>query len=230
MLLNSVNLTLQEQKVIFTFETVISTTGQQAGKFSKILWKPFVKLIWNPKLSIMKANGIRTMIIRGVLLILLSLYFLIVFGQKSPNLISFTASRQSETISLQWLLASSNNLSTVIIEKKLADSSFQQIAEFWVNFEGNKECNFRFSDKKVKAKNTQYRLKLVTDKGNIEYSDIVSSSEKLSGTGVQQLTLAIGVGKTNSESDLPGFKQTEREKNLKSLLLLRLQEREINFL
>jgi hypothetical protein len=177
----------------------------------------------------MKANGIRTIIIRGVLLVLLSLYFLVVFGQKSPNLVSFDASPKAENISLQWLLSPSNNLSTVVIEKKLTDNSFHPIAEFWVNFEGNKECNFQFTDKQGKKKNAQYRLKLVSDKGEVQYSDVVSSSAKSLPKGTIQV-VARDENKVVSENVLAGFKKTQLAENLKSLLILRLQEREINYL
>jgi len=178
----------------------------------------------------MKANGIRTIIIRGVLLILLSLYFLIVFGQKSPNLVSFDANRKAENISLQWLLTPSNNLSTVVIEKKLSDDSFQPIAEFWVNFEGNKECDFHFTDKRVKTKNAQYRLKLVTDKGEVQYSDIVSASAKSLKQNSPASESDVDEKNTISRSAFFRFSQTQVRANLKSLLLLQLQEREVNYL
>jgi hypothetical protein len=167
----------------------------------------------------MKANGIRTIIIRGVLLILLSLYFLIVFGQKSPNLISFNANRKANNISLQWQLAAPNNLSTVIIEKKNTDNTFQPVAEFWVNFDGNTETNFKFTDKKVSKKQEQYRLKLISDKGEIEYSELVSASAMSSTKSVRRNSFAA-INKT----------QTPQTKDLKSLLYRQLHEREVNFL
>jgi hypothetical protein len=178
----------------------------------------------------MKANGIRTIIIRGVLLVLLSLYFLVVFGQKSPNLVSFDVSYKAENISLQWLLSPSNNLSTVVIEKKLTDNSFQPIAEFWVNFDGNKECNFQFIDKKAKNKGTRYRLKLVTDKGEVQYSDIVSSSAKSLKKETGQIIITANENRVAAESLLPGSSKTQLTENLKSLLILRLQERDVNYL
>lgn len=178
----------------------------------------------------MKANGIRTIVIRGILLILLSLYFLVVFAQKSPNLVSFDAVKKEQAVSLQWLLSPSNNLSTVVIEKKLSNNSFQPIAEFWVNFEGNKECNFRFIDKNIKLRKLQYRLKLVTDKGVIEYSEIVSSSTGLSKEKKSQVTLANQQYRSNNETVSLDLKQTDSNEKLKSILLLQLQEREINYL
>ena len=178
----------------------------------------------------MKANGIRTIIIRGVLLVLLSLYFLIVFGQKSPNLVSFDASRKSENISLQWLLSPSNNLSAVVIEKKLTDNSFQPIAEFWVNFEGNKECSFHFIDKRAKRKDAQYRLKLVTDKGEVQYSEIVSSSAKSVKKATGQIAIVVDENRVAGKGVLPESSKTQIAENLKSLLILHLQERDVNYL
>lgn len=176
------------------------------------------------------ANGIRTIIIRGVFFILLSLYFLVVFGQKSPNLVSFDVNRQAENFSLQWRLSSTNNLSTVIIEKKMADDSFQPIAEYWVNFEGNKECKFKFTDKKVKEKRVQYRLKLITDKGEVEYSDIMPPSINASAIYNRQSASVTLLNKAICENLSLDFQSSERCENLKSLLLLQLQEREVNYL
>jgi hypothetical protein len=173
----------------------------------------------------MKTNGFRPIIIRGVLLILLSLYFLVVFAQKSPNLVSFDVSYKAENISLQWLLSPSNNLSSVIIEKKLSDSSFQAIAQFWVNFEGNTERSFHFIDKKTKTKKAEYRLKLVTDKGEVQYSDIVRS---------QTVSIQKGAQKSVRQNSFLTINNSRLNNintdNLKSLLLLQLQEREVNYL
>ena len=167
----------------------------------------------------MKANGIRTIIIRGLLLIFLSLYFLIVFGQKSPNLVLFNANRKADNISLQWQLAPSNNLSTVVIEKKNADNTFQPVAEFCVNFDGNTETNFKFTDKKVKKKQVQYRLKLVTEKGEVEYSELISAN-----------TFSTLKSSPRNSFTVINKIQPTQTSDLKSLLLLRLWEREVNFL
>ena len=165
----------------------------------------------------MKANGIRTIIIRGVLLILLSLYFLIVFGQKSPNVVLFNANRKADNISLKWQLASSNNLSTVIIEKKNADNTFKPVAEFWVNFDGKTETNFKFTDKGTKKKKEQYRLKLINNKGEVEYSELVSASSSVKLPGKDSFTAL-------------DKRQATQVKDLKTLLELHLQEKEENFL
>jgi hypothetical protein len=167
----------------------------------------------------MKANGIRTIVIRGVLLILLSLYFIIVFGQKSTNLVSFNANRTANNISLQWQLADSNNLSTVIIEKKSEDDTYQPVAEFWVNFDGNTETRFRFTDKKVAKKPVYYRLKLISGTGMVEYSSLVSASE---------MTTIKKAGK----NPVTAFNKTQTTPNndFTFVLILLLQEREVNIL
>jgi hypothetical protein len=181
----------------------------------------------------MKTNGTRIILIRGILLLLLSLYFIVVFGQSS-NIVFFNASRKSENIALQWVLAPSNNLSTVIIERKSIDTAFRSIAEFWVNFDGNTEHNFRYTDKKVKSKTVQYRLKCITTDGQIQYSNIVSSAD----AGERKITAKPAAAKIKNHNPvekrlLANSKAIASEKNieqLKYLLLVQLQEREKNLL
>jgi hypothetical protein len=183
----------------------------------------------------MKANGTRIIIIRGLLLVLLSLYFIVVFGQ-SPNLVSFNASKKQENIALQWILTPSNNLSTIIIERKTTDSSFRSIAEFWINFDGNTERNFKYTDKKVKSKKAEYRLKCITADGKVQYSDVILPGD----TGSAKMTTKPSA--VNSRNDnviertvFAGNSNREiaaenRIEQLKYLLLLRLQEGEKNLL
>ena len=181
----------------------------------------------------MKTNEIRIIIIRSVLLILLSLYFIVVFGQ-SPNVVSFNANRKAESISLQWVLAPSNNLSTVIIERKNADTSFQSIAEFWVNFEGNTERNFRFNDKNVKNKAAQYRLKVITANGEVQYTDIISSANETAKKVVKKTSAVTGSKQISKERNLLAVNTKPSTSisvdHLKSILLVQLVERENRYL
>jgi hypothetical protein len=168
----------------------------------------------------MKASGFRTIVIRSVLLILLSLYFLIVFGQNSPNLVSFNANRKANNVSLQWQLAAANNVSTVVIEKKNAGNEFKSVAEFWVNFEGNNTTNFHFTDKAVNKSKGQYRLKLVSNKGDVEYSGLIS----------EKATSSIKSSGKNSLTAVNKIQTATQTHDLRFLLRLHLQERESNFL
>ena len=179
----------------------------------------------------MKSNGTRIILIRGLLLVLLSLYFIVVFGQ-SP-LVSFNASKKAENIALQWVLTPTNNLSTIIIERKTTDTAFQSIAEFWVNFDGNTERNFNYTDKKVKVEKAQYRLKCIAADGKVQYSDIVLPGD----LGIRKIMARPSavtvknhpvVGK-NSPPDTAIASENNIE-HQKYLLLVQLQEREYNLL
>ncbi|MCW3118302.1 MAG: hypothetical protein JWM28_2384 [Chitinophagaceae bacterium] len=180
----------------------------------------------------MKTNSIRIIMIRSLLLVLLSLYFIVVFGQSS-SLVSFNASKKAENIALQWILAPSNNLSTVIIERKTTDTTFQSIAVFWVNFDGNTERNFTYTDKKVKSKTARYRLKCITADGNVQYSSIVLAGDLASGKTMAKPSGPKVQSDNQSEKSLfAGNTVTlsENVEHLKYLLLVQLQERENNLL
>jgi hypothetical protein len=180
----------------------------------------------------MKTNGTRIILIRGLLLVLLSLYFIVVFGQPA-SLVSFNASRKAENIALQWELTPSNNLSTVIIERKTTDTSFQSIAEFWVNFDGNTERNFSYTDKKVKSEKAQYRLKCIAADGKVQYSHIVLSAQSgRKKTTIKPSAVRISTHKPDlkslyADSSVSPVNNVEQ---LRYLLLVQLQEKENNLL
>ncbi|MES1220809.1 MAG: hypothetical protein ABUT20_35240 [Bacteroidota bacterium] len=169
-------------------------------------------------------NGARIILIRGLLLVILSLYFMVVFGQ-SPDLVSFNASKKEENIALQWMLAPSNKLSTIIIERKTTDSSFRSIAEFWVNFDGNTERNFKYTDKKVKSKTAQYRLKCIAADGKVQYSDIVLPGD----VSVQKNSTKPSATKNKKPAADTALSGKDAD-HLKGLLLVQLIEREKNLL
>lgn len=142
----------------------------------------------------MKTNFTHILIIRIILFILLCLYSFLVFGQTdsvsqrdisnrsagvqagataASNLIGFTGLAAEEKTELRFSLVTNNNVSTVILEKGHAKDAFKAYAEFWVNFDGNKETNFRFADKKNNKGIVYYRLKIVEANGSIQYSNIL---------------------------------------------------------
>lgn len=139
----------------------------------------------------MKTNFTHILIIRIILFILLCLYSFLVFGQTDSvsqhniidrsaglqpggsNLLEFTGVAAEEKTELRFSLVTNNNVSTVILEKGHAKDAFKACAEFWVNFDGNKETNFRFADKKNNKGAVYYRLKIVEASGSVQYSDIL---------------------------------------------------------
>jgi len=182
------------------------------------------------KIVFMKTKELKVAIMRGVLLILLSLYFIVVFGQ-STDVISFNAARNDGNIALQWQLSSANKLTTVIVEKKTQDNEFSAIAEFWVNFDGNTETKFSFTDKKVKAKTTHYRLKLISQSGDIKYTNEISL-----GKGVIKGSLAVPATTNEEEpsslSSKKGILVSAKKQEIKNpdgfkvILKLKLKEKD----
>jgi len=181
----------------------------------------------------MKTNAIRIILIRSLLLVILSLYFIVVFGQ-TPSLVSFNVSKKAENIALQWSLAPANNLSTIIIERKTTDTTFQAIAEFWVNFDGNTERNFNYTDKKVKTKTAEYRLRCIAADGKVQVSKVMSARDISVGKSVTKPSaVKIKDQKSSNRNLIANNTVTVPVVNIdqqKYLLLLQLQERENNLL
>jgi len=140
----------------------------------------------------MKTKSKQVLIVRIILFILLCLYSFLVFGQsgdfqnsKLKNstiqagadavsiLNKFSGIASAEKTKLQWSLATGNNVSTIVIEKRHTADAFQACAEFWVNFDGNTETNFQYADKKSNEGSVYYRLKIIDADGKIQYSDIL---------------------------------------------------------
>src|ERR1700754_156053 len=65
------------------------------------------------------------------------------------QLASFNGSAADGKNKLAWLLSQENTASTVIVERSTNGNDFHQIAEFWVNMEGNTQKNFTYNDSKA---------------------------------------------------------------------------------
>jgi hypothetical protein len=145
-------------------------------------------MICNPKMTAMKTNSTLIVVIRILAFILLCLYSLLVFGQKevAQNKIlptvtkvqatesvisSFEGTESEEKIRLVWTLTDNNNASSVLVEKSYNGEDFQYVVDFWVNLDGNKTTNFRYSDAKKSNKQVHYRLKITDANGNVQYSN-----------------------------------------------------------
>jgi hypothetical protein len=147
----------------------------------------------------MKTNSTLIVVIRIVAFILLCLYSLLVFGQTdytaqnknllslaakqqapASNLVSFDGADQTEKIRFQWTLADDNKATSVLLEKSFNGESFQYVADFWVNLDGNTAKNFRYSDNKKGNKAVYYRLKITDADGQVQYSDVLTFGSKSS--------------------------------------------------
>ncbi len=136
----------------------------------------------------MKTNSTLIVVIRILAFILLCLYSLLVFGQEEVSqnkalptatkiqaaesaISSFEGTELEEKIRLQWTLTEANNASSVLVEKSYTGEDFQYVVDFWVNLDGDKTKNFRYSDAKKNSKPVYYRLKITDANGNVQYSN-----------------------------------------------------------
>ncbi len=152
-----------------------------------------------------------------------------VFGQ-STDIVSFNAARNEENIALQLQLAPENKLTTVVIERKISDNEFRPIVELGGNLDGNTERKGKDTDKKVKSKKAQYRLKLVSQAGEIKYTDVLSLSKDVINSSIP------APKNENTELDVSSNKKemlaaaTKKEvvgtKGFKVLLTIKLKEKE----
>jgi hypothetical protein len=137
----------------------------------------------------MHTASTRSFILKGVILILFSFYVVLVFGQArwqinttliTPAKISpqswlryFKGAAVEKKVVLQWALDKENELSTIIVEKRSSNEQFVPIAQFWVNFDGDKSTDFHYKDKDGNNLTQYYRLKLIDNNGRSEYSNVI---------------------------------------------------------
>lgn len=94
------------------------------------------------------------------------------FLAKSP-LLFFRGNEKNKKVELNWQLDNAVGLRSIVIEKSTSSSNFKPIGEVWVNNNVSTN-NFRFSDNETLSGNSLYRLRLVSQNGRVEYSNILS--------------------------------------------------------
>lgn len=97
------------------------------------------------------------------------------------NLLKFNGVSTDQKTNLQWSLATSNNISTVVLEKGYTSDAFQDHAAFLLNFDGENPTNFKYADTKDNGRSVYYRLKITEVNGKIEYSNILHFTGKKEG-------------------------------------------------
>jgi hypothetical protein len=99
----------------------------------------------------MKANGFRLIVYRAILLVLLSLYFILVFGQvpdssnyfsrsttllqkqqSLPKLMSFDGISSDKQVKLNWRFETTAGLDACILERADKSNDFKPIAYFFM--------------------------------------------------------------------------------------------------
>src|SRR6266516_1005281 len=137
----------------------------------------------------MKTNGLRSLIYKAVLLILLSLYFLLVFSRTYdrhfnlpgyisykkdtppllPKLLSFEGTSSNKQVRLTWEFETTEGLDECILERADKPGDFKPVAYFFMT-EDIHIPNLRYTDNVPKNKTYFYRLRLTGQEGNNQYT------------------------------------------------------------
>ena len=139
----------------------------------------------------MKANGFRLIVYRAILLVLLSLYFILVFGQvpdssnyfqqvnytitkheSLPRLLSFDGVSSDRQVKLNWRFESMAGLDACILERADKLNDFKPIAYFFMT-EDIDIPSLKYTDKVPQDATYTYRLKLTGKDGSTDTSKVV---------------------------------------------------------
>jgi len=149
----------------------------------------------------MKANGIRLIVYRAILLVLLSLYFILVFGQvpdssnyfqqvnytvtkqqSLPKLLTFDCVSSDKQVKLDWKFETMEGLDACILERADKLNDFKPVAYFFMTEDINIP-SLKYTDKVPATTTYFYRLKLNGKDGSTDSSKVlmikVTSDQKL---------------------------------------------------
>ena len=140
----------------------------------------------------MKANGFRLIIYRAILLVLLSLYFILVFGQvpdssnyfqqinytitrkqSLPKLLNFDGVSTEKQVRLNWRFETTAGLDRCVLERADKSNDFKPIAYFFITEDINIPA-LKYTDKVPQNATYFYRLKLTGKDGSADSSRVVA--------------------------------------------------------
>jgi len=140
----------------------------------------------------MKANGFRLIVYRIILLILLSLYFILVFGQvpdssnyfqqvnynitakqSLPKLLDFDGVSSDKQVKLNWRFETTAGLDACVLERADKSNEFKPVAYFFITEDINIPA-LRYTDKVPENTTYFYRLKLTGRDGSADSSRVVT--------------------------------------------------------
>jgi len=139
----------------------------------------------------MKANGFRLIVYRVILLILLSLYFILVFGQVPdssnyfqqvnytirqqplPKLLTFDGVSSDNQVRLNWKFETTAGLDACILERADKSNDFKPIAYFFMTEDINVP-SLKYTDKVPQNATYSYRLKITGKDGSSDSSKVVT--------------------------------------------------------
>lgn len=140
----------------------------------------------------MKANGFRLIVYRAILLVLLSLYFILVFGQvpdssnyfqqinytitgkpSLPKLLNFGGELSDKQVKLKWRFETTAGMDACILERADKSKDFKPIAYFFMT-EDIDIPTLKYTDKVPQSGTYFYRLKLTGKDGSADSSKVVA--------------------------------------------------------
>jgi len=140
----------------------------------------------------MKANGFRLIVYRIILLILLSLYFILVFGQvpdssnyfqqvnysitakpSLPKLLDFDGVSSDKQVKLNWRFETTAGLDACVLERADKLNEFKPVAYFFITEDINIPA-LKYTDKVPENATYFYRLKLTGRDGSADSSRVVT--------------------------------------------------------
>jgi len=140
----------------------------------------------------MKANGFRLIVYRIILLILLSLYFILVFGQvpdssnyfqqvnysitakpSLPKLLDFDGVSSDNKVKLNWRFETTAGLDACVLKRADKSNEFKPVAYFFITEDINIPA-LKYTDKVPENATYFYRLKLTGRDGSADSSRVVT--------------------------------------------------------
>src|SRR6202040_2283801 len=81
---------------------------------------------------------------------------------------------KDNSVKLEWTLASSNTLRSMILERSYNGAEFESLNEYSMSIDNNNNgSEFHYADN-VAQPTVYYRLKMVSVSGNVEYSNLLN--------------------------------------------------------
>jgi hypothetical protein len=95
---------------------------------------------------------------------------------------SFTGEDKDNTVKLEWSVEAHNTLQSITLEKSVNGTDYNETAQYWINADtAVNQTEFNYTDASVQSV-VYYRLKVVSDGGKTEYTNVLSFRNAASET------------------------------------------------
>jgi hypothetical protein len=104
-------------------------------------------------------------------------------AQSTPQLLNFQSSVQGEDITFEWAMADQKDVRSFGLERAGTDMQFKAVGNVSANI--NQGATYRLTDQEPLSGVAFYRLKIVSNEGNVTYCKVIS----------HQMASAVEVGR-----------------------------------